>query len=80
MDDFPVGVRVCVVGRDTDNMLHQHSVVARLTKTMIVLKNGRRYHRDERLHPSIPYSAYGGTKISRRCQRPLRASTTSWRA
>jgi hypothetical protein len=72
-EEFPVDAHVCVVGRGTSSGVHEHSFVVRLTKTMIVLENGRRYQREERLHSSIPYSPYEGTKINRTCQRPFKS-------
>lgn len=66
MKDVEPGVRVCIKGQGTDAMLHWHGKVARLTKTMIILENGRRFRRNDL--SSIPYQPYGGSKISTECQ------------
>jgi hypothetical protein len=65
------GDRVCVVGWGTAGMLHQHTVVARLTKTLIVTTKGRRFRRDTLR--SVPYQPYGGSVLSPTCQRPTPA-------
>ncbi len=61
---------VCVKGHGTDSLLHKHMKVERLTKTMIVTADGRRFRRDggDRGR-SIPYQPYGGASISTRCQK-----------
>lgn len=66
-----VGRAVCVTGVGGDNLVHEHDRILRVTKTMIVLKGGRRYRRDS--GQSVPYQPYGGTEINSTCQRPRRA-------
>lgn len=61
------GDRVCIVGQGSDNMVHVHSIVERVTKTMIVTKH-RRFRRESTGH-SVPYSPYGGTRVAAFCQR-----------
>jgi hypothetical protein len=67
-----VGQRVCITGQGTDRPVHRHSVIKRVTKTMIVVESGRRFNRDGR-NDSIPYSPYGGTEVHATCQRPGQA-------
>jgi hypothetical protein len=66
--DFTPDQVVCVKGSGVDAPLHFHDRVARITKTMIVLKGGRRFSR-ESLHRSIPYQPYGGAHVSTTCQK-----------
>ena len=68
------GKAVCVAGIGSDNSVHAHDRIARVTKTLIVLEGGRRYRLDSGL--SVPYSAYGGTGIHSKCQRPARRSAS----
>lgn len=61
------GRRVCVVGYGFSNGIHEHTTVTRVTRTMIVTGNGRRFRRET--GGSIPYEPYGGTRFSITCQR-----------
>lgn len=66
--EFEVGGRVCIKGRGVDSLLHAHDEIVRITKTLVVVKSGRRFRvADE---GSVPYSAYGGSSISVKCQAP----------
>lgn len=75
MDWFEKGTPVCIVGLGTAEPLHRHTVVERLTATMIVTASGRRYRRSDLL--AVGASTYGGSRIAARCQRPPKASPTS---
>ena len=63
------GRRVCVVGHGTTAGVHEHVEIERITKTLIVLKNNRRYRR-EGSNDSVPRSGFGWTTISATCQMP----------
>lgn len=63
--------RVCIQGRGTANLFHSHNYrVERLTKTLIVVKYKNtilRFRRDT--HREVPYSPWGGSHVSVRCQK-----------
>jgi hypothetical protein len=66
------GTRVCVIGRGADNLVHQHTVIDRVTKTLLITKGGRRFSRHT--FRSAPSQEYGGTRIFDTCQRPKKVS------
>lgn len=66
------GQRVCVVGVGADRLVHEHPRVARLTKTLIVTDNRRRFRRAAAGFdgwPSTPSRPYGGVRLYVTCQR-----------
>lgn len=69
-DEFEVGGVVCIKGRGMDSVLHVHDEIERITKTLVVVKSGRRFRIADK--GSVPYSAYGGTAISVECQAASR--------
>jgi len=66
-DWITVGRPVCITGYGEAGLLHQHTTIERITRTLIVCMNGRRY-RIEGLS-SVPYQPYSGTNIHPTCQR-----------
>lgn len=77
-EQFEVGQRICAKSRGMDATVHWHGQVVRITKTTILVradgaKGGERRFRREGLN-SIPYSPYGGSAISTKCQRPKKES------
>lgn len=72
VDDQPwmiKGQRVCIKGKGTDAVLHVHTTIFRVTNTMIICRNGRRF---SRIPPyrSVPRSTWGGSYVSSECQAP----------
>jgi hypothetical protein len=68
IDDVRVGRRVCLVGFGTTATLHEHTYIDRLTPTMIVMKNGRRFRRGEPF-TALPRREYGGITIHTDCPK-----------
>ena len=75
-EQITVGRRVCVIGVGADDISHRHSTIVRLTRTTIVMDNGRRFRRDT-WQNSIPRSTWGGHTLHATCQRPKEVDTPS---
>jgi hypothetical protein len=74
MSEFEVGDRVCLTGWGTAAPVHTHKEkVDRLTKTMVVTTDGRRFNR--RTRQSTGRSDYGWIEISKTCQRAKKKET-----
>lgn len=64
-----VGMRVCVSGYGESALVHEHTTIERLTKTLVVCENGRRYRIGSL--SSVPYQPYAGTDIHPTCKRKV---------
>jgi len=71
------GAQVCITGVGTANIVHYHGTIVRRTKTMIFTEGVWLGHQQDRRYRiadghEVGASAYGGTRLDTKCQRPRR--------
>jgi hypothetical protein len=61
------GTQVCVKGVGADADIHTHTMIKRVTQTLLITNTGVRFRRST--GQSTPFKMEGGTYISTSCQQ-----------